>query len=295
MSKERFDIHQSITDKIVKAIEEGAGDFVMPWHRRKGGLRPVNVASGNAYQGINILALWVEAQATGYGSNVWGTYRQWVEKGAQVRKGAKAAHVVFYKQIELADEDADEDARTTRLFARATPVFNAGQVDGWNDPLPVAAPMVASSETLPTVETFVGATGADVRHGGDRAYYSPSSDHIQMPERVLFQGTVTSTATEAYYSTLCHELTHWTAAKGRCDRDLSGRFRSHSYAMEELVAELGAAFLCADLGISAAPRADHAQYLTSWLQVLKSDCRAVFTAAGAASKAVSYLRDRAGG
>lgn len=290
MSKERLDIHQSITDKIIKAIEAGAGDFVMPWHRRKGGLRPTNVASGNAYQGINILALWVEAQAAGFGSNVWGTYRQWAEKGAQVRKGAKASHVVFYKQIDVDADGAEDDTSKVRLFARATPVFNADQIEGWTDPEPASLPVAAGAEILPAVETFVASTGADVRHGGDRAYYDQTSDHVQMPDRALFFGSTTSNRTEAYYSTLCHELTHWSGAKGRCDRDLTGRFRSQSYAMEELVAELGAAFLCAELGISAEPRADHAQYLANWLQVLKNDSRAVFAAAGSASKAVAYLR-----
>jgi antirestriction protein ArdC len=287
MSKERFDIHQTITNKIVAAIEAGAGDFVMPWHRKKGGLMPKNVLSGNHYKGINILALWVEAQGNGFSSDVWGTYRQWAAKGAQVKKGAKASHVAFYKEITI--ENDQEDEERTRLFARATPVFNADQVDGWVDPEPAIVGQSAPVDTLPEAESFVAATGARILHGGSRAFYSPSTDAIQIPERTAFTGSPTSSPTETYYSTLCHELTHWTGVKTRCDRDLSSRFGSQAYAMEELVAELGAAFLSAELGIASEPRADHAQYLANWLQVLKNDKRAVFTAASAASKAVAFL------
>jgi antirestriction protein ArdC len=291
MNKGQFDIHLTITDKIVAAIEAGAGDFVMPWHRKKGGRKPKNVLSGNHYQGINSLALWVEAQGNGFSSNLWGTYRQWAEKGAQVKKGAKASHVVFYKEIELETEQEDEER--TRLFARATPVFNADQVDGWIDPEPVALGAVAPVDSLPAAESFIAATGANIVHGGSRAFFSSSTDAIQMPERSAFTGSATSSATESYYSTLCHELTHWTGVKTRCNRELSSRFGSQAYAMEELVAELGAAFLSAELGIASEPRADHAQYLANWLQVLKNDKRAVFTAASAASKAVAFLRERA--
>ncbi|MCW1841766.1 ArdC family protein [Prosthecomicrobium hirschii] len=133
MSKESFDIHQTITDRIVAAIEAGAGPWKMPWHRGAGGRRPVNAASGKAYQGVNVLALWVEATGCGYSSHNWGTYRQWAATGCQVRRGCKAAHVVFYKQIEVQhdDPDADDDQPDTRLFARATPVFNANLVNGF--------------------------------------------------------------------------------------------------------------------------------------------------------------------
>lgn len=288
MTKGQFDIHQTITDKIIAAIEAGAGEFIMPWHRKKSGLKPRNVLTGNHYQGINILALWIEAQGSGFSSNLWGTYRQWAEKGAQVKKGAKASHVVFYKEITVDADEETEDERT-RLFARATPVFNADQVDGWTDPDPVVPVAADPVEFLPEAERFITATGARITHGGGRAYYSPSTDSIQMPERSAFTGSPTSTPTEAYYSTLCHELTHWSGAKGRCDRDLTDRFGSQAYAMEELVAELGAAFLSAELGVSTEPRADHAQYLANWLQVLRNDKRAIFTAASAASNATAYL------
>ena len=285
MSKERFDIHQHLTDRIVAAIEAGAGKWQMPWHHGSGGRMPVNVATDRQYRGVNVLALWVEAQVLGYGSHLWGTYHQWAGKGATVRKGQKASYVVFYKQIETKVEDGSENNPGTRVFARATPVFNADQVDGLTQ-----ATSTASVEPLDDVETFVGRTGAKIVHGGHLACFNPKLDEIHMPPRELFTGSATSNATEAYYSTLFHELTHWTGPAHRCDRDLSGRFGTEAYAMEELIAELGAAFLCAELGIAVEPRADHAQYLAHWLTVLKLDKRAIFTAASKAGEAVALLK-----
>lgn len=214
-----------------------------------------------------------------------GNYRQWADAGAQVRKGEKCAYVVFYKELEFAAED-DSQETETRLFARATPVFAAEQVDGF---IPAETTAEVDIEPIAAAEAFVTATGAAITHGGDRAFYRPSRDSIQLPDRGAFVGTATSTAQEAYYSTLLHELTHWTVPEHRCNRALGKRFGDAAYAMEELVAELGAAFLCADLGITAAPRLDHAQYLASWLSVLKAGKKAIFAAASAASKAVGFM------
>ncbi|MHC2338098.1 MULTISPECIES: ArdC family protein [unclassified Bradyrhizobium] len=290
MSNNRFDIHQHITDRIVAAIEAGTDKWQMPWHRGSGSRRPVNVASGNPYNGVNILALWIEAQVHGYGSHLWGTYRQWAGKGAIVRKGQKASYVIFYRQIEIEADDTDQNDPRRRLVARATPVFNADQVDGdrtAEDKPQSAFPPVAS------VDGFVAATGAIVRSGGRRACFFPSRDEIHMPESSMFTGSATSSASEAYYSTLLHELVHWMAPAHRCNRDLSGRFGRDSYAMEELIAELGAAFLCSELNVWVEPRADHAQYLAHWLSVLRADKRAIFTAASKASEANAYLANLA--
>jgi antirestriction protein ArdC len=288
--KERFDIHQHITNQIVAAIERGAGEFRLPWHGSGGSItQPKNVASKKHYRGVNIVALWAASEQNGFGSGLWGTYRQWAEAGAQVRKGEKSSYVVFYKEIEVAGATSGQDTETDkRLFARATPVFAAEQVDGYD--LPVIAnpnPM----ESIEAADAFVIATGASVAHGGTRAYYRPSTDSIQLPSRESFVGTATSTAAEAYYSTLLHELTHWTSHEQRCNRQLGKRFGDNAYAMEELVAELGAAFLCSEIGITAEPRLDHAQYLASWLSVLKADKRAIFTAASKASEATAWLSD----
>lgn len=217
----------------------------MPWHRGSGSRHPANIASGNKYRGVNVLGLWVEAQVNGYGSHLCGTYRQWLEKGASVRKCQKASYVVFYKEIEVKSDEDNEDERRSRLFARATPVFNADQVDGLRE-APVAGPI----EELQDVDDFIVRTEAKIIHGGNRACFVPKLDEIHMPPRDAFRGSATSTPTEAYYSTLLHELAHWTALPHRCNRDLSGRFGSEACAMEALVAELGAAFLCAELGIA---------------------------------------------
>lgn len=265
MKAERFDIHQHITNQIIAAIEQGAGEFRLPWHRSAGSImRPVNIASRKAYQGVNSLTLWATADAMGYGSGTWGTYKQWAEAGAQVRKGEKAAYIVFYKEFTVAADDADE--AETRLFARATPVFASEQVDGYDSPAPDApAPVI---ESIQQAEAFVARTGTIVEHGGSRAFYRPSTDSIQLPPREAFIGSPTSSPVESYYATLLHELTHWTSAEARCNRQLGKRFGDEAYAMEELVAELGAAFLCADFRISDALRPDHAQYLDRWLRVL---------------------------
>jgi antirestriction protein ArdC len=287
MTKERFDIHQHITDKIVSAIERGAGEFRLPWHRGSGNIMcPVNIASKKAYRGVNVVALWAYAEASGYSSGTWGTYRQWAEAGAQIRKGEKAAYVVFYKELEIAPETGEAETET-RLFARATPVFAAEQVDGYQPPA-IDAPVVTMTP-IEQAEAFVAATGARIDHGGTRAFYRPSTDSIQLPPREAFIGSSTSSPAESYYSTLCHELTHWTSSESRCNRQLGKRFGDQAYAMEELVAELGAAFLCADLQITDEPRADHAQYLAHWLTVMKEDKKAIFTAASKASEAAAYL------
>lgn len=286
-----FDIHQEITDRIVEAIET-AGDYQRPWIKADGGsfARPFNIASGNPYNGVNIVSLWIAALKRDYPSNVWGTYRQWQERGAQVRKGEKSSLVVFYKEftVEQRNEETGEAEATERLMARASHVFNAAQVEGF----------VAKAETLPDgptfdpverAEQFAIATGARIEEGGDEACYVPSIDTVRMPERRRFTGTETTTAAESFYSTLCHELVHWSGAKGRLDCDFSDRFGSESYAIEELVAELGAAFLCSDLAITPEPRADHACYIANWLKVLKGDKRAIFTAASKASQAANWL------
>lgn len=288
-NRNKRDIYNEITHRIVDAIESGAHDFQLPWHRTGLSItRPRNAASKNFYNGVNILALWAAADHHGFTSPTWATYRQWNSVGAQVRKGERSTFVVFYKQLSVPSDD-EQDEPGTRLFARTSFVFNADQVDGYTDE---PRPPVADPTTLiELADTFVAATQADIRHSGDHAFYRPSGDYIQLPHRNQFTGTSTSTPTESYYATLLHELTHWTAPPTRCNRDLKGRFGDQSYAMEELVADLGSAFLCSDLGITSSPRPDHAAYLTSWLKVLKADKKALFTAASKASEAARFLAD----
>ncbi|MGE0371635.1 MAG: ArdC family protein, partial [Gammaproteobacteria bacterium] len=238
MSNERRDIHQQITDQIITAIEAGAGEFCLPWHRPKGSLtRPTNIASGNAYQGVNVLTLWVAAEAKGFPAGLWGTYRQWQAKGAQVRKGEKASLVVFYKELDVQREDAatGETTDSRVLLARASPVFNVAQVDGYA--LPDAAPPPPSSfDVVARAEALMRNSGALIYEGGDRAFYRPVDDSVHLPDRGRFTGTDTMSAQEAFYATSFHELTHWTGAKHRLDRAFGNRFGSRAYAFEELVA-----------------------------------------------------------
>ncbi|WP_311276772.1 zincin-like metallopeptidase domain-containing protein [Methylobacterium sp. WCS2018Hpa-22] len=275
-----FDVHQAVTDRIIAALENDASEtWTCPWHRT-GGALPRNAVTGKAYRGINVLSLWVGAQAAGYTDDRWATYKQWAEMGAQVRKGERSTLVVFFKDLSPGEADADE---RPRFVARGSYAFNAAQVDG--------APGLDGSEPasawhLPeSFDRFVADTGAEVLHGGDAAFYQPTADRIVMPPRERFH------TAHGYASTMCHELTHWTGAPTRLARDLSGRFRSQSYAAEELVAELGAAFLMAEMGLAPEPHPTHASYIASWLKLLRDDSRAIFTAAGAASKAAQYLAD----
>ncbi len=273
-------LHSDVTQQIIKAMKSSKG-FVMPWHTQSA--MPVNATTDNYYSGINALSLWAISQEHHYSSSTWATYKQWQSIGAQVSKGEKGSKIVIYKPL---PESSDVDENKPRVLLRSATVFNASQITGWQSP----APLLDKTVSLEAVEQFVANSAVKVEHGGGKACYISKLDKIMMPERTLFNGSATSTETEAYYSTLLHELTHWTGIKSRCDRDISGRFGSKHYAMEELVAELGAAFLCSELGVTNSPRQDHADYISSWVAVLQGDPKAIFWASARASEAVVYLK-----
>jgi antirestriction protein ArdC len=259
----------------------------MPWHRAGGSIeRPVNVESKRAYRGVNTVALWASAHCQQFDHGLWGTYRQWQERGAQVRKGEKSSIIIFYRDLEPSD-NADAKSNDRHFVARASRVFNVAQVDGFTIEAPVAN--VDRVEPSIAAEALIASTHAKISIGGDRAFYNRTSDQITMPDRARFIGTKSSTPTEAWYSTLLHELTHWSGAENRMARTFGERFGDDAYAMEEMVAELGAAFLCGDLGITVEPRPDHADYIGHWLRILKADRKAIFTAASAANKASEFL------
>lgn len=204
--KPKRDVHSEITNQIVAAIEAGAGAFQMPWHQAGSRLtRPANAHTGNAYSGVNILSLWGSAQIRNYSCGIWGTYRQWAELGALVRKGEKSSLVVFYKDLEIdrVDPATGETEADTIFIAKSSAVFNADQVDGFIRPDEPARRDL--TERLGAVERFVATTEAEIAHGGARAFYRPSTDSIQMPDRDRFISSSTSTPTESYYSTLLHD------------------------------------------------------------------------------------------
>ena len=270
-------IYNTLTDSLIEALENvETGSWKMPWDCAEGGL-PVNIASGKAYRGVNVLQLWV----AGYGSSVWGTYKQWKAKGGQVQKGERGVTIVFYKPIEKVKADGTKDKF---LLARAYTVFNIEQTD--IEPVETTDEITDPVAIDATADTYLASLGAVVKHGGGRAFYQPREDFIQLPQRDDFHDTA------GYYSTSFHEHTHWTGNSKRVDRDLTGRFGDESYAFEELVAELGAAFLCHKTGVTKQPREDHAKYLKSWLKVLKNDEKAIFTASSKAQQAVDWMDEQ---
>lgn len=286
------DVHADITRQIIAAIEADPGKPSLPWQRT--GLptgRPVNIASRKAYNGINVLALWVAAEVRGYSAGVWGTYRQWGARGCQVKKGEKGSLVVLYKDIEVQPDPEKPDDDGKRSLARASWVFNADQVEGYQ---PEALPHAEPVDRIAAAEAFIRYTGADIRSGGDQAFFRPRNargegDYIQMPDERRFRDTATGSRSENWYAVELHELVHWSGDTHRLARTFGKRFADNQYAAEELVAEIGAAFLCADLRITPFLREDHAPYVAHWLALMKGDNRAVFTAAAAASRAVAYL------
>lgn len=211
----RRDIHAEIADKLIAAIEADPGKPSLPWRRSSLPLFiPVNALTGNPYNGINVVSLWVSAECQGFNAPVWATYKQWRELDCQVRKGEKSSLVIFYKEYETdPDPDASDDDGKRRV-ARASCVFNAGQVDDYAAPdAPEAPEALGPVERLEAADRFVAATAAQIAHGGDRAYYRPSTDQIQMPDEGLFCGTDTMSRSESYYAVLVHELTHYAAIR----------------------------------------------------------------------------------
>ena len=282
------DVYQKVTDAIVNAIEKGAGQYRMPWVvRQDKGFSPISIATVKPYRGVNTLVLWAQSQSKGYSSALWGTYQQWQSLGGQVRKGEHGSPVVYWGTFETESKEPDEtEATRTRLFCKGYTVFNLEQVDGVMLPKRFDLKLSAN-ERIARAESFFDGVGLQVRDGGNRAFYRPDT-----PEAVYMPGFDQFPERVDYYSTLAHETTHWTSHASRCDRQLGKRFGDAAYAMEELIAELGSAYTMAGLELELTPRRDHAAYIDSWLKVLKSDKRAIFTAASQAQKAADWMQER---
>ena len=282
-TSQKQDVYRRVTDSIITAIENGVGQYRMPWIvRQDKGFSPVSVGSAKPYRGINTVVLWAQTQSKGYSSALWGTYQQWHSLGGQVRKGEHGSPVVYWGTYEKQTGEEDE-AKSRGLFAKGYTVFNIEQVDGCKLPGRFQ-PKLSQNERISQAEAFFARTGIQIRDGGNRAFYRPDT-----PEAVYMPGFDQFPDRVDYYSVLAHESTHWTSHESRCDRQLGKRFSDEAYALEELIAELGSAFTMARLELELTPRADHAQYVASWLRVLRNDKRAIFTAASKAQQAADYL------
>jgi antirestriction protein ArdC len=289
------ELFEQITARVIADIEAGPGTWQRPW-QVIGGSAPIS-AKGRAYRGINHLWLSIVGADKGYNSGVWGTYNQWSDLGCQVRKGQSAKNgqgptdVILWKQSERKQDDG-----TTKksFFATTFKVFAAEQVEGSEAVVEKLRPSVkveTLAERVEGAEAFFEAVGADVRNGGDRAFFNPASDYIQIPDIERFVDA------ESYYATEAHEHIHWTGHEDRLARTFGTRFGDEAYAVEELVAELGAAFLSSHLGLAVADeiRPDHSQYIAHWLKVLKADSKALQTVASRAQAAADYLIGKSAG
>lgn len=282
------DVYQSVTDNIVAMLERGVKPWAPQWSKSADGLMSLPLRSnGEAYRGLNLMLLWGSAEANGFRAQTWMTFNQAKALGGCVRKGSKGTQIVYWGRFDPKGDDGEEGEEKGVLFAKGYTVFNVEQIDGLPESYFEAVAPLPEVERIARAETWVRGTGAEVRHGGNRAYFSPAHDFVQMPPAGAF------TDVQAYYGTLAHELTHWTGHEKRLARTFGKRFGDQAYAFEELVAEMGAAFAMARLGIAADPREDHASYLASWLKVLKQDKRAIFTAASKAQAACDHLFDLA--
>src|ERR1700722_1740772 len=283
------EVYEKITGQIVTELENGVRPWMKPWNAEHAAgriTRPLR-ANGIPYRGINVIMLWSEAVTKGYAAPIWMTFKQAMELDAHVKNGEKGSLVVYAATVTRNEtDDATGEASEREIpFMKGYTVFNVEQIEG----LPaqyttLAAPTLDPVARIARAEGFFAATRADIRHGGNMAFYSATSDHVQMPPFESFRDA------ESYYATLAHEMTHWTRHGSRLDRDFGRkRFGDEGYAMEELVAELGAAFLSADLGLTPEPREDHAAYIGHWLNVLKNDKRAIFTAPSYAQRAADFI------
>lgn len=289
-----YDLYAKITNHIVAQLEQGVRPWIQPWnadHAAGRIMRPLR-ANGVAYRGINTVILWAEALEKGFTSPVWMTFKQAQELGAHVRKGEKGSLVVYSNTLHLTetDEASGEELERDIPFMKGYVVFNVEQIEGLPERFTQPAePILDPVQRIASVDAFFAATGIEVRHGGGRAYYSESADRVQLPPFETFRDA------ESYYATLAHEEIHATKHKDRLARELGRkRWGDEGYAAEELVAELGSAFLCADLGITPEVQGDHAAYIGNWLKVLKGDKRAIFTAAAHAQRAADFLHAKAG-
>ncbi len=272
------DMYQLVTNQVIEALERGVKPWLCPWERNGVSSLPFNFHTKSVYSGINIMLLWASASKQGFLSPSWLTYKQAIALGGNVRKGEKGTQIIFYKSWEKENAQGEkEQIPMMKIYS----VFNADQIDNIDFPQADIVEMTNEMDVLPHVEYLLIDTGANITEVGERAFYRPSTDDIVLPLRSLFSES------SNFYATALHELTHWTGHKNRLNRGIKNKFGSKDYAFEELVAELGSAFLMAELSIAG--EAQHDSYIASWLEKLNNDKRFIFKAASAASKAHQHI------
>jgi antirestriction protein ArdC len=288
-SKKQYgrDLYTSVTSRILAELEAGSAPWIRPWSATAGANTPCNAVTNRPYSGCNVILLWM-AQAVGYPLPRFLTYKQAQECGGNVRKGEHGYRVYFVKQLEVHGKD-DNGTDETRLvpMLREYTVFNVAQCDGLPEKIIQPQPIKVHNrdERDSLTDQFMAASHADIREGFGEAYYRPSDDYVSLPPFVSFKSA------DSFYNRAFHELGHWTGHRSRLDRDLKNRFGDRQYAAEELVAELAAAFLCAEWGFDNDLR--HAGYIAHWIELLKHDKKTFFTAASKAQQAADYLRSLA--
>lgn len=277
------DLYADVSARIVAELERGAAPWVKPWSATAGRNVPQNAISGRPYSSCNVVLLWL-ARSRGWATPRFLTFRQAQEAGGYVSRGEHGTKVYFVKQLRVNDSENEEaDPRLVPMLREYT-VFNVDQCEGLPDSIRAGKPMrVRNPDGRDALaDEFLRSTGADIREGQGEAYYVPGTDFVSLPAFEAFRGA------DHFYNVAFHELTHWTGHVSRLNRDLKNRFRSREYAAEELIAELGAAFLAAEFGFDGDVRS--AGYIATWIDLLKSDKRAFFTACSKASQAADYLR-----
>lgn len=286
MSEARIDTYQRITDTIIEALEAGTRPWMQPWNASNiGGPRPIR-STGEPYRGINVLLLWIASATKGFQYDRFMTYRQAQELGGQVRKGETGTSIVKYGTIQRSVENGRGEQEDRDIpYLKGYTVFNVSQIDDLPDGFYSAPLPKPEIERIERADRFIANTGAAIHHEGNRACYIPSTDQIKMPPLQSFNDK------EAYYSVLFHELSHWSGAASRLNRIKSCNMRTREYRFEEIVVEIAACFLCADLDITASVRPESSSYIAHWLDALKADKRLIFKAASAAQAAADYLHN----
>jgi antirestriction protein ArdC len=283
-AKKRRDLHAELTQKIIDALERGVKPWTCPWVRNHQNFLPINALTKKAYNGMNIVMLWMRTSESNFENNLWLTFKQASDLKANVIKGEKGTTCIYYNVVEREDELGQVEKIP---FVNAFTLFNVAQIENLPEDFlpPVAAPEQVEPQAVFEIhaqaEAVMKDSGAKIYEQGQNAFFSPKNDHIMLPTRDKFK------VSGDFYATAMHELTHWTGHSSRLNRDICNKFGSKDYAFEELVAELGAAFICGELGVQGT--VEHESYLAGWLKRLKEDKKAIFRASSLASKAVNLL------